>query len=184
MSEALKVPILQTIKKDQNEYGLRYDDYSRYRRHCVRKLQKLRKTLNFHHGSGKKIEPKKFNQQSASVWKTEEGQELLTPSENAGKFIEMVLTESERAWAFAMEAKKAMDSDPSKIQLVKRKMKRAKQYAASIVTLLEGENDNRVLVDARTVAEAKGYSVWMEASYYFETQHSWQEALVLFVKAK
>lgn len=43
------LPVLKIIIEGQGLHGLRYGDYQRYRQYCARRLQRLRKGLNFVH---------------------------------------------------------------------------------------------------------------------------------------
>ena len=45
---------LVLIKSSQNQNGLRHGDYARYHHYCVRKVNRLRKTLKFMQQSGNK----------------------------------------------------------------------------------------------------------------------------------
>jgi signal recognition particle subunit SRP68 len=194
--QKLSLSVLKILKKDHNEHGLRHDDFTRYRKHCVRKITKLRKLLNFHHGKGRKFELQPLDQQQAMVWQdakanenASEVEEGVAPGElcmtpNAEKFLLMVLTEAERMWAYGMEQKQLLEQDTTKLKVVKRKLKRARQFASTLLTLVKSCPSGDTTLVGRSLAEIEAYSLWMDASYYFETQVNWESALKLFSRAK
>lgn len=54
---------LQLANEQRNAYGLRYNDYARYRKHCANRTHRLRSTLKMTHGKGrefKKLPPVKL----------------------------------------------------------------------------------------------------------------------------
>lgn len=54
---------LQLVNEQRNAYGLRYNDYERYRKHCANRTHRLRSTLKMTHGKGrdfKKLPPVKL----------------------------------------------------------------------------------------------------------------------------
>ena len=54
---------LQLANEQRNAYGLRYNDYERYRKHCANRTHRLRSTLKMTHGKGrdfKKLPPVKL----------------------------------------------------------------------------------------------------------------------------
>ncbi len=60
----LKPPsALQLVNEQRNAYGLRYNDYERYRKHCANRTHRLRSSLKMTHGKGrefKKLPPVKL----------------------------------------------------------------------------------------------------------------------------
>jgi len=52
------LPLLKIIKETQQQHGLRHGDYQRYRTYCSRRLQRLRKVLNFVQGDRKNFKKK------------------------------------------------------------------------------------------------------------------------------
>ncbi|KAJ0536747.1 putative signal recognition particle subunit SRP68, SRP68 domain superfamily [Helianthus annuus] len=47
------INVLQLLKSAQMQHGLRFGDYTRYRRYCTARLRRLYKSLKFTHGRGK-----------------------------------------------------------------------------------------------------------------------------------
>lgn len=45
--KAYQLNVLSLVKSSQNQNGLRHNDYARYHHYCIRKVHRLRKTLNF-----------------------------------------------------------------------------------------------------------------------------------------
>ncbi|TRM62912.1 hypothetical protein BD626DRAFT_569492 [Schizophyllum amplum] len=78
---------LQLANEQRNAYGLRYNDYARYRKHCANRTHRLRSTLKMTHGKGrdfKKLPP------------------LVSDNMKEGH-LELLLCEAERAWAYGQE---------------------------------------------------------------------------------
>ncbi|KAJ4485382.1 hypothetical protein J3R30DRAFT_1348589 [Lentinula aciculospora] len=82
---------LQLANEQQSAYGLRYNDFARYRKHCANRTHRLRSSLKMTHGSKGK-EFKKFSPLTEmDLEKVKEGH------------LQLLLFESERAWAYAQE---------------------------------------------------------------------------------
>ncbi|KAJ7771957.1 hypothetical protein DFH07DRAFT_953249 [Mycena maculata] len=78
---------LQLSNEQRNAYGLRYNDFARYRKHCANRTHRLRSTLKMTHGKGrefKKLPP-------------------LTPEIVKDGHLQLLLLEAERAWAYSQE---------------------------------------------------------------------------------
>ncbi|KAG1908575.1 uncharacterized protein F5891DRAFT_19672 [Suillus fuscotomentosus] len=88
MSEnKLSFRALQLANEQRTAYGLRYNDFTRYRKHCANRTHRLRSTLKMTHGKGrefKKLPP------------------LSTDNIKDGN-LELLLFESERAWAYSQD---------------------------------------------------------------------------------
>ncbi|KAF9014913.1 hypothetical protein BDQ17DRAFT_1340149 [Cyathus striatus] len=98
MSQAQNVNFkaLHLANEQRNAYGLRYNDYSRYRKHCANRTHRLRSSLKMTHGKGKdfkKLPP------------------LTTDMLREGH-LQLLLFEAERAWAYSQELSNlALQSD-------------------------------------------------------------------------
>merc|ERR1739838_539484 len=90
--------VLQLIKEQHAQHGLRHGDYQRYRGYCSRRLRRLRKTLNFTQFSKHRFQKKKVTK------------EIITDA----KFLQIPLMSAERAWALAMQLKQEANSEPRK----------------------------------------------------------------------
>ncbi|KAF8887719.1 hypothetical protein BD779DRAFT_1525871 [Infundibulicybe gibba] len=78
---------LQLANEQRNAYGLRYNDYVRYRKHCANRTHRLRSTLKMTHGKGrefKRLPP------------------LNTDTIRDGH-LQLLLFEAERAWSYSQE---------------------------------------------------------------------------------
>ncbi|KAJ2931133.1 hypothetical protein H1R20_g5901, partial [Candolleomyces eurysporus] len=89
MSEkpAIVFRALQVANEHRNAYGLRYNDYQRYRKHCANRTHRLRSSLKITHGKGR-------NFQKLPTLTTENLKE---------GHLQLLLFETERAWAYAQE---------------------------------------------------------------------------------
>ncbi|PPQ90461.1 hypothetical protein CVT25_014979 [Psilocybe cyanescens] len=78
---------LQLANEQRNAYGLRYNDFVRYRKHCANRTHRLRSSLKMTHGKGrdfKKLPP-------------------LSPDTAKDGHLQLLLFEAERAWAYSQE---------------------------------------------------------------------------------
>ncbi|EGN94085.1 hypothetical protein SERLA73DRAFT_171591 [Serpula lacrymans var. lacrymans S7.3] len=78
---------LQLANEQRNAYGLRYNDFERYRKHCANRTHRLRSSLKMTHGKGrefKKLPP-------------------LTTDNIEDGHLQLLLYEAERAWAYSQE---------------------------------------------------------------------------------
>ncbi|KAI6153113.1 hypothetical protein BKA82DRAFT_4086213 [Pisolithus tinctorius] len=78
---------LQLANEHRSAYGLRYNDVTRYRKHCANRTHRLRSTLKMTHGKGrefKKLAP-------------------LTTDIVRDGHLQLLLFEAERAWAYAQD---------------------------------------------------------------------------------
>ncbi|KAJ3799502.1 hypothetical protein GGU11DRAFT_500802 [Lentinula aff. detonsa] len=82
---------LQLANEQQSAYGLRYDDFARYRKHCANRTHRLRSSLKMTHGSKGKEFRKLPSLTEMDLEKVKEGH------------LQLLLLESERAWAYAQE---------------------------------------------------------------------------------
>ncbi|KAF9560190.1 hypothetical protein CPC08DRAFT_818375 [Agrocybe pediades] len=78
---------LQLANEQRNAYGLRYNDFTRYRKHCANRTHRLRSSLKMTHGKGREF--KKLPPLNAELAKD--------------GHLEILLFEAERAWAYSQE---------------------------------------------------------------------------------
>ena len=78
----------------------------------------------------------------------------------------------ERAWAYAMQLKFELNTEPRKKFHMINRLKKAVQFAGKLEALC---NESAV-VDARTKLETRAYVAWLTGSLAFETQ-AWSKAL-------
>ncbi|KDQ54954.1 hypothetical protein JAAARDRAFT_354914 [Jaapia argillacea MUCL 33604] len=78
---------LQLANEQRTAYGLRYNDFTRYRKHCANRTHRIRSSLKMTHGKGrefKKLPP-------------------ITQDNIKDGHLQLLLFESERAWAYSQE---------------------------------------------------------------------------------
>ncbi|GET01708.1 signal recognition particle subunit SRP68-like [Rhizophagus clarus] len=158
--------ILALTNEARNTYGLRHQDYSRYRQYCTQKVHRLRKSLNFTHGKGKPFQKK----------------EISNIAVNDVRYLRIVLFDTERAWSYAMELKRESRSSGDirkKHHLIKR-LKKAAKCGEQLEKLCSRDSN---IVDTRTYFETQAYSALMSGYFLFEKQ-SWQAALDKFAAAR
>jgi len=153
--------VLQVIKEQHAQHGLRHGDYQRYRGYCSRRLRRLRKTLNFTQFSKHRFQKKKVTK------------EIITDA----KFLQIPLMSAERAWAMAMQLKQEANSEPRKRFHLMERLRKAVKHAAELAAFGDA------LGDARTKLETQAYHAWMNGTLCFELEH-WENALQSFNRAK
>jgi len=153
--------VLQLIKEQHAQHGLRHGDYQRYRGYCSRRLRRLRKTLNFTQFSKHRFQKKKVSK------------EVITDA----KFLQIPLMSAERAWALAMQLKQEANSEPRKRFHLMERLRKAVKHAAELAVFGDA------LGDARTKLETQAYHAWMNGTLSFELEH-WENALQSFDRAK
>ncbi|GAB5356086.1 hypothetical protein AAMO2058_000260600 [Amorphochlora amoebiformis] len=159
---SVSLSVLTTVKDSQTQYGLRQDDYTRYRQYCCSRLTRIRKSVKFHHGKGhykkRKLEAKHVKDE---------------------RFLSIPLFNAERAWSYAMELKALLtkDDDSRKQHHLLRKLKRAVKWSKELHDL------SKQVGDSRTQIEAEVYSTWMEGNEHIERSR-WKEALGCHLRSK
>merc|ERR1711931_293541 len=134
--------VLQVIKEQHAQHGLRHGDYQRYRGYCSRRLRRLRKTLNFTQFSKHRFQKKKVTK------------EVITDA----KFLQIPLMSAERAWSLAMQLKQEANSEPRKRFHLMERLRKAVKHAAELA--LFGD----AVGDARTKLETQAYNIGEETS--------------------
>ena len=92
MNTQVSLEIFNVIKSSHAQHGLRHGDYVRYRQYCTRRLHRIRKSVNFIHGTGSKG---RFSKRTLEPQMVRNGRHLMRPLYNA-----------ERAWSYAMAIKR------------------------------------------------------------------------------
>ncbi|GER45536.1 signal recognition particle subunit SRP68 [Striga asiatica] len=156
------VNVLQLLKSAQMQHGLRFGDYTRYRRYCSARLRRLYKSLKFTHGRGK------YTKRAVTASTVTEV-----------RFLHLVLYTAERAWGHAME-KKTLPDGPNARQrgyLIGR-LRKAVKWASMFQELCA------IKGDSRTSLEAEAYASYMKGSLLFEQDQHWDVALKCFKSAR
>ncbi|KIP04452.1 hypothetical protein PHLGIDRAFT_129510 [Phlebiopsis gigantea 11061_1 CR5-6] len=124
MAETLSFQALQLANQQRNAYGLRYNDYGRYRKHCANRTHRLRSTLKLTHGKGrefKKLPPVK-----------------LESIKDA--YLELLLFEAERAWTYSQELAQlaSLPANKDKASTIRRnataRFRRAVNWATQLLS--------------------------------------------------
>ncbi|KAF1798711.1 hypothetical protein FB192DRAFT_1430019 [Mucor lusitanicus] len=160
----MSVDVLGLINESRMTYGLRHQDYQRYREYCTNRIRRLRQILKLTQSNNKTTNVRK----------------PLPQEFNDARYLHLGVYETERAWAFAMELKQESANSMETRQrhhLVKR-LKRASQHAEALYKLCQEQT-----VDIRTVLDVKAYAALMKGYLYFE-QQQWQEAMNQFVESR
>ncbi|KAF9341572.1 signal recognition particle subunit srp68 [Linnemannia elongata] len=158
--------ILSLTSEARNSYGLRRQEYGRYRHHCTQRLHRIRKTLGFTHGKDKSFASRPITA------------ETITDE----KYLHLMLFQAERAWGYAMEIKAlsvALD-DTRKQQHYMNRLKKAAKTAGELEALCSTKAGK---VDVRSTLDAQAYSALMSGYVLFEAQQ-WQGALEKFSAAR
>ncbi|KAI8054232.1 hypothetical protein BDF22DRAFT_677964 [Syncephalis plumigaleata] len=149
--------ILSFVYEARNTYGLRHEDYQRYRQYCARKLQRLRKSLSFVQTKGRKFHKRPVEE------------DVLTDV----RFLEVALVDCERAWSTAMELKVYARDEPRKQYHMIRRLRKAAKLAHEFAVLCDAKTGR---VDVRTSLDAKAYAAWLDGILHIELR-AWQTAL-------
>jgi len=161
--KAIAFQLLHTLNKERASFGIRDKDFARYRKHCSHKLSKLRQATGLKHGTSKAYKP--------------------TPAINAAVVQDAsallnLLSEAERALAFAHELKASIPADKAiahdrKLQL--SKLRRAFSYAEQLQHL-SVDPAIAARLSKRATAEIAVYYLGIRAERAFE-KHRWEEAV-------
>ncbi|XP_071731799.1 uncharacterized protein [Rutidosis leptorrhynchoides] len=156
------VNVLQLLKSAQMQHGLRFGDYTRYRRYCTARLRRLYKSLKFTHGRAK------YTKRSITVSTVTEV-----------RFLHLVLYTAERAWSHAMEKRQLPDGPNARQRsyLIGR-LRKAVKWATLFAELCA------VKGDSRTSLEAEAYASYMKGNLLFEQDQNWDVALKSFKSAR
>ncbi|KAI8081834.1 uncharacterized protein B0P05DRAFT_508635 [Gilbertella persicaria] len=162
--EPMVVDVLNLINDARMTYGLRHQDYQRYREYCTNRVRRLRQILKL----------------TQSNNKTNNARKALPEKFDDARYLHLYIYETERAWAYAMELKQESANSidtRSRHHLVKR-LKRASQHAEQLYALCQKQK-----VDNYTVLDVKAYTSSMKGYLFFE-QQQWQEALSQFIESR
>ncbi|KAF7437301.1 hypothetical protein PC9H_004140 [Pleurotus ostreatus] len=118
----IKLRVLQLANEQRSAYGLRYNDYERYRKHCANRTHRLRSSLKMTHGKGREF--KKLP-------------EVPTENLKAGH-LELLLFEAERAWSYSQELLALVPKKPDAArglkQTAKGRFRRAVNWATQLLS--------------------------------------------------
>lgn len=156
------INVLQLLKSSQMQHGLRFGDYTRYRRYCTARLRRLYKSLKFTHGRGKY---------------TKRAINAATITEV--RYLHVILYTAERAWSHAMEKRQLPDGPNARQRsyLIGR-LRKAVKWATLFAELCSMKGDSR------TSLEAEAYASYMKGTLLFEQDQNWDIALKSFKNAR
>lgn len=156
------INVLQLLKSSQMQHGLRFGDYTRYRRYCTARLRRLYKSLKFTHGRGK------YTKKS-----------ITGSTVTEVRFLHLVLYTAERAWSHAMEKRQLPDGPNARQRsyLIGR-LRKAVKWATLFAELCA------IKGDSRTSLEAEAYASYMKGNLLFEQDQNWDIALKSFKSAR
>lgn len=135
-------------KNSQNSFGVKTGDYMRYRRYCTRKVNKLRKVMEYKYGNRTK-----FIKKDITIDKSEDK-----------RVLQIALFNSQKYWAFANECKfnqtmKKANKLRAKFMAVK-KFKRAHEWSQKLLKVCKLKTDHI------TVSESEAYSYYLDGLYF------------------
>ncbi|GFZ11908.1 signal recognition particle-related [Actinidia rufa] len=156
------INVLQLLKSSQMQHGLRFGDYTRYRRYCTARLRRLYKSLKFTHGRGK------YNKKA-----------ITAATVTEVRFLHVVFYTAERAWSHAMEKRQLPDGPNARQRnyLIGR-LRKAVKWATLFAELCA------IKGDSRTSLEAEAYASYMRGNLLFEQDQNWDVALKSFKNAR
>ncbi|XAR67842.1 hypothetical protein NMG60_11002767 [Bertholletia excelsa] len=156
------IDVLRLLKSSQMQHGLRFGDYTRYRRYCTARLRRLYKSLKFTHGRGK------YSKRA-----------ITAATVTEVRFLHVVLYTAERAWSHAMEKRQLPDGPNARqrIYLIGR-LRKAVKWATLFAELCA------IKGDSRTSLEAEAYASYMRGNLLFEQDQNWDVALKSFKSAR
>lgn len=168
--------VLAVIKQSQAEHGLKHGDFQRYRQYCTKRLERIRKALNFVQSSGSKNRST-FVAKPVTVPVVFEVKR--TPKDIL-RFLSIPLISAERCWAYAMQLKQEATSEPRKKFHMIRRFRKAVRWSVVLRDLCNAEASK---CDLRTKLETTAYADYLNGLYFFEIDQ-WAKASELLSKAQ
>ncbi|KAI7830966.1 hypothetical protein BX661DRAFT_90987 [Kickxella alabastrina] len=153
---AIEFDIFGYVHDSRQTYGLRAQDYSRYRRYCAHHLRTVRKSV-------------KMMQGTSTVYRKKEvtAEEATKPAH-----IEILVLEAERAWAYAMDLRELFSrtEEPRQRYHLIRRLKAACKAGSQLATVAAS------ICDRRTSLAAYAYWLQIQGQMHFELGE-WEAAL-------
>ncbi|GAA5889247.1 hypothetical protein JCM6882_000686 [Rhodosporidiobolus microsporus] len=155
-SAPLDFPLLKLVSDARSTYGLRHQDYGRYRSHCVAKVHHLRKSIGLTQTAGK---TRKYQKK-----------EVLAEKVTSDKHLQIVLFDSERCWAQSQLLKSTLN-DPSASSTTKhhfsKRLSKASSRARDLLELSQSPALTSRL-SAAHVGQIQAYYLLLTGSLSFE----------------
>ncbi|KAF2073422.1 hypothetical protein CYY_005270 [Polysphondylium violaceum] len=153
--EKFQLDVLNVSQTSQIQFGLRNEDYTRYRHYCSKRLLVVRRQLKKIYGKksvlNKISDPKQINDQ---------------------RYLVITLLKAERAWAYAMDLKREFEQGgDSRLNFhIIRRLDKASKHADQL------ESYCKQVADNLTIIESQAYAAWMKSSFLI-VKKQWNEAL-------
>ncbi|KAI0035271.1 hypothetical protein K488DRAFT_76737 [Vararia minispora EC-137] len=163
---------LARTNEQRNQFGLRYHDYERYRKHCANRTHRLRSTLKMTHGKGREF--KKLP--AVPVDKLQDGH------------LELLLFEAERAWSYSQEllALAAQPSNAAKAAALRHnatgRHRRAVHWATTLLSQCQALHAAHRL-PASALLEATAYTL-LTNGRFLRARDELDDALVQLAVAR
>ncbi|GAA5899553.1 hypothetical protein JCM5296_006943 [Sporobolomyces johnsonii] len=155
-TDQLNFPLLKLVSDARNTYGLRHQDFGRYKSHCATKVHHLRKSVGLSQTAGRSRKYQK--------------KDLVPEKITSDKHLQILLFDSERCWAQSQLLKASL-SDPAtppstKHHLAKR-LSKASSHAQHLVDLSRVPSLSSRL-SASHVGQIQAYYLVLTGSLAFE----------------
>lgn len=115
--------VLRLIRDWQQQHGIRFGDYQRYRGYCTRRLGRLRKVLKL-----PQADKRHFKKRDVTTGH-------LTGPKADIRYLHVPLMMAERAWAFAMALRQESNTEPRKRFHLINKLRKSCFYALQLQEL-------------------------------------------------
>ncbi|KAJ2493768.1 signal recognition particle subunit srp68 [Coemansia sp. RSA 2050] len=150
--------IFAYIHDSRQTYGLRAQDYLRYRRFCAHRLRNVRSAVKLSQGT------------STAFRKKEVSADMVSRPEH----LEILLLQAERAWAFAMDLRElySRTEEPRQHYHLIRRLRAALKAGEQLAAAAAGCRS----CDERTLLEAHAYKLQIQSQLHFELEE-WTSAL-------
>ncbi|KAJ3330852.1 signal recognition particle subunit srp68 [Blyttiomyces sp. JEL0837] len=159
----LKLDVLAMINEARNQYGLRHQDYQRYRHYCAKKIRRVRGVV----GMTQRAKKQKYTKKP-----------ITGDSVTSNRALEVLLFHAERSWSYAMELKRESTDEPRKRHHSVKRLRRAAEAAGELEQVCLSKE-----TDPRTALDVQAYASLMSGYFHFERQE-WQEALDKFAASR
>ncbi|TNY23241.1 hypothetical protein DMC30DRAFT_414283 [Rhodotorula diobovata] len=155
-SDQLNFPLLKLVSDARSTYGLRHQDFGRYRSHCVAKVHHLRKSVGLGQSQGKS---RKYQNKPVEADKV-----------TSDKHLQIVLFDAERCWAHSQLLKSTLD-DPSTPPSTKhhfaKRLTKASSHANALLALVRSPALAPRL-SAVHLAQVQAYALVLRGTVAFE----------------
>ncbi|BGO93770.1 hypothetical protein NBRC10512_004559 [Rhodotorula toruloides] len=152
----LNFPLLKLVSDARLTYGLRHQDFGRYRSHCVAKVHYLRKSVGLAQTAGKS---RKYQRK-----------DVVADKVASDKHLQIVLFNAERCWAYSQQLKESLDdpaTPPTTRHLLIKRLGKAVSLSKDLVALAQSPELSSPL-SASHAAQIHAYHLVMDGSLAFE----------------